>query len=95
MATVLENQNNVEKTRSKNASTADILNYIEELKEDARKSGKKIIVLRSGDIHSEMGLQSALPQVCNAMRKAMKDNDIILHTTPSGYSSTIEIQYSL
>lgn len=95
MATILEGQNSANKKITKKTSTSDILEYIEELKEDSRKEGKKIIVLRSGNIHTEMGLHNALPQVCNAMRQAMKDSDVVLHTTPSGYSSTIEIQYSL
>ena len=55
----------------------------------------EFIVLRSGEIHRELKLKSALPQVCNAMRRSMNESDIVLHSTPSGYSSTIEIQYNI
>ena len=74
-------------------TTDDIKQYISELKISAKNEGKKYIILKSGDIHRELHLKSALPQVCNAMRQSMLDGDIIIHTTPSGNSSTIEIQY--
>ena len=74
-------------------STDDIRQYILELKKAAKDAGKSFIVLKSGDIHKELKLKSAMPQVCNAMRQSMNDGDIVLHTTPSGNSSTIEIQY--
>ena len=74
-------------------STDDIRQYILELKKAAKDAGKSFIVLKSGDIHKELKLKSAMPQVCNAMRQSMNEGDIVLHTTPSGNSSTIEIQY--
>ena len=40
-------------------------------------------------------LKNAMPMVCNAMRQCMGENDIILHETPSGYSSSLEIKYFL
>ena len=61
----------------------------------ATAEGKKCIVLKSRDIHKALKLKDAMPQVCNAMRYAMNDGDIVLHTTPSGNSSTITIQYQL
>ena len=74
-------------------STDDIFKYICQLKESAKLVGEKTIILRSGNIHKDLKLKSAMPQVCNAMRQAMNKGDIVLHTTPSGNSSTIEIQY--
>ena len=74
-------------------STDDIRQYIIELKKSAKESGKKFIVLKSGNIHKVLKLKSAMPQVCNAMRQSMNEGDVVLHTTPSGNSSTIEIQY--
>ena len=74
-------------------STDDIRQYILELKKAAKDAGKSFIVLKSGDIHKDLKLKSAMPQVCNAMRQSMNEGDIVLHTTPSGNSSTIEIQY--
>ena len=76
-------------------TTEDIRQYIADLKASAKESGKKSIVLKSGDIHRELKLKSAMPQVCNAMRQSMTEGDIVLHTTPSGNSSTIEIQYNV
>ena len=65
------------------------------MKITARSAGKKYIILKSGDIHKMLELKSALPQVCNAMRQAMNEGDVVLYTTPSGYSSTIEIKYNV
>ena len=65
------------------------------IKKSAKEAGKPFIILKSGDIHKGLKLKSAMPQVCNAMRQSMNDGDIVLHTTPSGNSSTIEIQYNV
>lgn len=75
--------------------TEDIRNYILNLKKNARASGKDSITLISGDLHKELNLKNAMPQVCNAMRQVMTVGDTVLHTTPSGNSSTIEILYKL
>ena len=76
-------------------STDDIRRYIQDLKEAAKAAGKDKLVLKSGDIHKDLGLKNALPQVCNAMRQSMNVQDTVLHTTPSGNSSTIQICYTL
>ena len=76
-------------------TTNDIREYICELKKTAKSNGESFLVLRSGNIHKDLNLKDAMPQVCNAMRQAMNTGDTILHTTPSGNSSTIEIQYNL
>ena len=78
---------------SNKITTEDIRQYITNLKKSAKSSGKASIVLRSGDIHKELNLKSALPKVCNAMRQSMAEGDVVIHTTPSGNSSTIEIKY--
>jgi 5-methylcytosine-specific restriction protein B len=33
----------------------------------ARTRGQRTVVIRSGDVHSEMGLRSAMPAVCSAL----------------------------
>ena len=76
-------------------TTEDIRLYIANLKKSAKEAGKSFVILKSGDIHKAMQLKSAMPQVCNAMRQSMNEGDIVLHTTPSGNSSTIEIQYHI
>ena len=95
VAELMEEKNQPSVQKSNKVTTDDIYEYIEELKRAAKAVGKEFIVLRSGEIHRELKLKSALPQVCNAMRRSMNESDIVLHSTPSGYSSTIEIQYNI
>lgn len=75
--------------------TKDIREYIEAQKEEAKSRGEKFIVLRASNIHRINKLKNSMPMVCNAMRQCMGDNDIVLHETPSGYSSSLEIRYML
>ena len=84
-----------EELQAPKITTEDIRRYIAELKNAAQNAGKSSIILRSGDIHKALNLKNAIPQVCNAMRQSMKNGDVVLHTTPSGNSSTIEIEYKL
>jgi hypothetical protein len=95
VAILMQEKNQVPEQSAKKISTDDIRQHILELKTAAKDEGKNLIILKSGDIHKELGLKSAMPQVCNAMRQSMNEGDIVLHTTPSGNSSTIEIQYNL
>ena len=95
VAILMNNQNQGTVKTSANLSTEDIKRYILKLKNIAKESGKSILILCSGDIHKDLNLKSAMPQVCNAMYQCMEKDDSILHTTPSGYSSTIEIQYNI
>ncbi|MGD9301818.1 MAG: hypothetical protein PVI13_09585, partial [Desulfobacterales bacterium] len=46
----------------------------------ARKSGKKSISVRAGDIHKELGFSRRIPVVCSALRsrKLQKKCDITL-----------------
>ena len=96
VATLMAEKNNTEESKetgAKKITTEDIRRYIADKKVMAKNTGKTAVILRSGDIHKDLGLKKALPQVCNAMRQSMEPGDIVLHTTPSGNSSTIEIQY--
>lgn len=87
---VIENETGIKKI-----STKELREYIELLKENARSRSENHIILRSGNIHKELGLKSMMPSICNAMRQCMADGDVILHQTPSGNSSTLEIKYYL
>ena len=82
--------NNVVKVKTK-----DIRNFIEAQKMEAKNRGEEFIVLRASDLHRINRLKNAMPMVCNAMRQCMEENDIVLHETPSGYSSSLEIKYFL
>ena len=75
--------------------TQDVRDYIQKQFDKARSLGKKAAILVSGDIEKDMGWSKRLPIVCQAMYSLMKSDDVVLHTTPSGKSSTIEIEYKL
>ncbi len=75
--------------------SAEIRQYILEVFKKAKISGEDTYTLVSGNIHREMGLQNKMPSVCNVMYQLMHPGDEILHTTPSGKSSTIKILYHL
>ena len=76
-------------------STSAIRQHIMEKISVARKEGKTSISIVARDIHSELNLKSSYPPVCAAMRQCMSDKDIIVHTTPSGFSSTFEVEFFL
>ena len=95
VAILMKEKNRMLEQETNKISTDNIRQYIVELKKSAKESGKDYIILKSGDIHKALKLKSAMPQVCNAMRQSMNEGDIVLHTTPSGNSSTIEIQYNV
>ena len=59
------------------------------------ESNEKFLVLKANDIHKNLPLKNRTPLVCNAMRQCMKANDEVVHETPSGYLSTLEIKYYL
>lgn len=95
VAILMQEKNQVPKQKANTITTDDIRQYILSLKSAAKEQGEKFIILRSGVIHEELNLKSRLPMVCNAMRQTMNEGDIVLRTTPSGNSSTIEIQYNI
>lgn len=75
--------------------TADILAYICGLLAFYRQQGETSCILTSGEIHRAMGLVHRMPSVCSAMYQAMGPGDVVVHTTPSGKSSTLQVRYSL
>ena len=75
--------------------TKDIRDYIEAQKAEAKNRGEEFIVLRASALHRINRLRNGMPIVCNAMRQCMRENDVVLHQTPSGYSSSLEIKYFL
>ncbi|MBR5245794.1 MAG: hypothetical protein IKV25_00295 [Clostridia bacterium] len=92
---LMEKKSNNEKEDEEKMTMEQIREYIRELKRQARASGKKSLILISGDVHKDLELKDRMPSVCNAMRQCMNLGDVVLHTTPSGKSSTIEIEYKL
>lgn len=96
-----QSKENTEKTHDEivanvvKVKTKDIRDYIEAQKAEARSRGEEFIVLRASNLHRINKLRNGMPMVCNAMRQCMGENDIVLHETPSGYSSSLEIKYLL
>ena len=76
-------------------STADILDYILQLLAQHQQQGESSCILISGALHRAMGLKNKMPSVCSAMYQAMEPGDVVVHTTPSGKSSTVQIRYQL
>lgn len=69
--------------------------YIRNKLSIAKKEGKKSITIIARDIHKELQLKQSYPTVCSAMKQCMGEKDIVFHTTPSGFSSTFEVEYFL
>lgn len=84
-----------EKLSDEKVGMADILHFILDTLLQHQQRGEQSCTLVSGEIHKAMGLSNKMPSVCSAMYKAMGSGDVILHTTPSGKSSTIRICYQL
>ncbi len=80
-------------TDSIKTGTADIKNYIFQLKQNSKQNGDKFLILKANEIHNNLNLKSRMPAVCSAMRQCMNKADIVLHETPSGFSSTFEVKY--
>lgn len=76
-------------------TTNNIKNYINEQKRLAKEHGKTELILKSGDVHKELGLSQRHPQVCNAMRSCMSEEDSILYQPPKGNGTTLQILYRL
>ena len=95
VAELMKAKEDVKEQGEEKMTTKQIREYIQALKAQAKVNGEKAIVLRSGDIHKDLNLKKSLPMVCNAMKQCMEPLDVVLHTTPSGQSSTIEIEYKL
>lgn len=94
--TILMAQQDSEKRRAKEKlTTEEIRQYIKQLKNNSRATGKNSLILTARDIHRNLNLKSRYPMVCNAMRDCMNNGDTILFQPPKGNSSTLEIEYKL
>lgn len=78
---------------AKQIGTKEIGAYIQSLKQSAYENNETFLVLKANDIHKYLKLKNRMPLVCNAMKQCMKSGDEVVHETPSGYSSTLEIKY--
>lgn len=73
----------------------DVRRYIDKLLQEAKLRGENYIDLVSGNIHKQLCMENRMPQVCRIMYEKMYTGDEVLHSTPSGKSSTIKIRYYL
>lgn len=75
--------------------TADIVGYLLRTLAQHQTQGETSCTLTSGAIHKAMGLKNKMPSVCSTMYQVMEPGDVVVHTTPSGKSSTVQICYQL
>lgn len=77
----------------------DFRQEIKRLIDEARNEGAEYVDIVSGDVHRNVGGYPSpdnshrMPMCCEAMYDYKKGNDKILHTTPSGRSSTLKIRF--
>ncbi len=71
----------------------EIRQHIDKLFQEAKERGDQYLDLVSGQIHNQLGMKNSMPQVCRIMYEKKQARDEIMHTTPSGKSSTIKIRY--
>ena len=83
----------VEATGSQGKTADDVRQYIEKLLQEAKMIGEDYIDLVSGDIHKQMGMKTGCRRYAGLCTRKMMPGDEVLHTTPSGKSSTIKIRY--
>lgn len=95
VSTLISEQENERENEGNKMTTKAIKEYIEEQKEISKRAGKTELVLRSGDLHNDLGLKQRHPQVCNAMRQCMNDEDVVLYQPPKGNGTTLQILYRL
>ncbi len=82
-------------SESGKVSTSDIKTFILGVIENSKREGLEYVEIVSGEIHKQMNLSNVMPSVCSAMYQLMNEKDVVIHTTPSGKSSTIRIRYYL
>lgn len=91
----MQEQVGIQQNSENQIGTKDIYNYIKSLKQSSYDEGETFLLLKANNIHRNLKLKNKMPLVCNAMRQCMNAGDKVIHETPSGYSSTLEIKYFL
>jgi hypothetical protein len=70
--------------------------YISKRFTEAERLGWTHLILRSGQLHSDLQLRNRFPSCCQAMRRAMvDDHDAQLDAPPSGNGAILTILYRL
>lgn len=77
----------------------DYILEIDRKKQEAFENDKTQLVIRAGDLHSELGTKGSptLIQCCSAMKQCMLEGDEIIFTkeNKSGVSSSLTIKYNV
>ena len=84
--------------RGKAPGASDFREALAKKFEEATAQGQTSITIKSGDLHREVvgGYSpNRMPICCNVMHRNRQAGDDVLHTTPSGLSSTLTIRYKL
>ena len=85
----------IKQTSKKTVGVNDVVRYLKDKFEQAKKNNKEEIIIRSGEIHSELGLKDRMPTVCNAMYKLQTSKDEVVEKPNKGYGSRLVIKYLL
>lgn len=85
----------IKQTSKKTAGVNDVVQYLSDKFEQAKKNNKEEITIRSGEIHSELGLKDRMPTVCNAMYKLQTPRDEVVEKPNKGYGARLVIKYFL
>ena len=76
-------------------------NELLNMRDEARNKGKKTLRVVARVLHAKVRRHPPhqMPSACNALWKLWReqgcDEKRIIHQTPSGYSSTLEIEFTL
>ena len=72
-------------------------NELKKMLIEAKDQGEKYIDVKSGDLHRQVGdypgKNHKMPSCCSVMKSAMKTNDEILESPPSGKGASLVIRY--
>jgi len=75
--------------------TVEVIGHLADMLDSARRAGEEYLIVRSSELHKELGLVSRMPTVCDAMYKLKELDDRILEAPPKGRGSRLIIEYKL
>ena len=89
-----------DRASNNDTNTGRIRKKLRSIFEAAIEAGQSAVTVVSGDLHNSVNLivgshPNQMPSVCNIMHEFRDKEDVVLHVTPSGRSSTLKIKYAL
>ena len=79
--------------RERGSIKAVVEQHLQKLLEEAARNGDEYVEVVSGEVAKAVGIKNRFPAITYAMKKFMRDGDVVVHSTPSGKSSTERIRY--